>query len=123
MEFLAPFEQYLMVIVHSLKLVVECLGTLVIATGVVQAIIKIVRSICSHQSLNFTSVRLTLAKYLALALEFQLAADILSTAVAPTWDDIGQLAVIAIVRTSLNYFLIREMHQETEEVEAKQQHK
>ena len=39
-----------------------------------------------------------------LALEFALAADILRTAVAPTWDDISKLAVIATIRTMLNYF-------------------
>lgn len=44
-----------------------------------------------------------------LALEFALAADIVRTAVAPTWDDIWKLAVIAVVRTMLNYFLARDI--------------
>jgi uncharacterized membrane protein len=39
-----------------------------------------------------------------------LAADILRTAVAPTWEDIGKLAAIAAIRTVLNYFLERELH-------------
>jgi hypothetical protein len=52
---------------------------------------------------------LTLARFLAIALEFQLGADILSTAVAPSWDAIGKLAAIAVIRTALNYFLSREM--------------
>ena len=38
---------------------------------------------------------------------FALAADILRTAVAPTWDDISKLAVIATIRTMLNYFLAK----------------
>src|SRR3954470_24101130 len=53
-------------------------------------------------------VRLTLGRWLALALEFELAADILRTAVAPTWNEIGQLAAIVVLRTALNYFLQRE---------------
>ena len=52
--------------------------------------------------------RLKLGRWLALALEFELAADILRTAVAPTWDEIGQLASIAALRTLLNYFLQKE---------------
>jgi len=56
-------------------------------------------------------VRLRLGRWLALALEFELAADILRTAVAPSWNDIGQLAAIAILRTALNYFLQREIEQ------------
>ena len=50
-------------------------------------------------------VRLRLGRWLALALEFLLAADILRTAVAPTWSEVGQLAAIATIRTALNFFL------------------
>ncbi|WP_375136337.1 DUF1622 domain-containing protein [Azohydromonas australica] len=39
----------------------------------------------------------------------QLAADIQSTSAAPTWERIGKLAAIAVIRTALNYFLSREM--------------
>ncbi len=52
-------------------------------------------------------MRLKLGRWLAVALEFELAADILRTAVAPTWTEIGQLAAIAVLRTALNYFLQR----------------
>ncbi len=54
-------------------------------------------------------VRLRLGRWLAVALEFELAADILRTAVAPTWDEIGQLAAIVVLRTVLNYFLQQEI--------------
>jgi uncharacterized membrane protein len=50
-------------------------------------------------------VRLELGRWLALALEFELAADILRTAVAPTWNEIGQVAAIIVLRTALNFFL------------------
>lgn len=58
------------------------------------------------------AVRLSLARWLALALEFALAADILRTAVAPSWHDIGQLGAIAALRTALNYFLGMEIERE-----------
>jgi len=54
-------------------------------------------------------VRLRLGRWLAVALEFELAADILRTAVAPTWTEIGQLAAIAVLRTALNYVLQQEI--------------
>jgi uncharacterized membrane protein len=44
-----------------------------------------------------------------LALEFQVAADILRTAVAPTWNEIGRLAAIIVLRTVLNFFLRKEI--------------
>ncbi len=55
------------------------------------------------------AVRLRLGRWLAVALEFELAADILRTAVAPTWNEIGQLAAIVVLRTVLNYFLQTEI--------------
>jgi uncharacterized membrane protein len=58
-------------------------------------------------------VRMTLGRWLAVALEFELAADILNTAVTPTWNDIEKLAAIATLRTALNYFLEREIRQES----------
>ncbi len=58
-------------------------------------------------------VRLTFARWLAVALEFELAADILNTAVTPTWSDIEKLAAIATLRTALNYFLEREISSES----------
>lgn len=58
-------------------------------------------------------VRLTLGRWLAVALEFELAADILNTAVSPTWNEIAKLAAIAILRTALNYFLQRDIDQES----------
>ncbi|WP_174298129.1 DUF1622 domain-containing protein [Sphingomonas bacterium] len=56
-------------------------------------------------------VRLRLGRWLALSLELELGADILRTAVAPTWTEIGQLGAIVVLRTALNYFLQREIDQ------------
>jgi len=59
------------------------------------------------------AVRLTLGRWLAVALEFELAADVLNTAVTPTWGDIEKLAAIAALRTALNYFLEKEIREES----------
>ena len=72
----------------------------------------LVRPLAARRTANFTAIRLTLARYLALALEFQLGADILSTAIAPSWQEIGKLDAITIIRTALNFFLSKEMEQE-----------
>lgn len=67
-------------------------------------------------------VRLTLGRWLAVALEFELAADILNTAVTPTWNDIEKLAAIATLRTALNYFLEREIRQESKPTQRQAEH-
>ena len=102
-------EQLVVNAVAWLKLAIEVMGALVIAIGVVIAVAMCVKVLVGHNGDNFRAVRLTLARYLSLALEFQLGADILSTAVAPSWDQIGKLAAIVVIRTALNYFLMHEM--------------
>jgi len=99
-------------LVQWLKLVLETTGAIVIGIGVAIAGYYFFRNLMSADIRNYNRIRLILARYLALALEFQLGADIISTAVAPTWDQIGKLGAIAIIRTALNYFLSREMKEE-----------
>jgi uncharacterized membrane protein len=97
-----------------LKLAVELVGAVVIGVGCVAAALKLVRE-WRDGPVAYAGVRLLLARYLALGLEFQLAADILVTAVAPSWEEIGKLAAIAAIRTLLNFFLAREMKEERAE--------
>ena len=89
------------------------MGALVIALGVIIAIVAFVATVARRTG-HYNGVRLTLARYLAVALEFQLAADILSTAIAPSWDQIGKLGAIAVIRTALNVFLTKELEAEAE---------
>ena len=95
--------------VEWLRLLVETLGAIIIAAGVVIVVIGLIRHATTQRGTTFTPIRLTFARYLTLALELQLAADILSTSVAPTWEGIGKLAAIAVIRTALNYFLGKEI--------------
>jgi uncharacterized membrane protein len=98
--------------VQWLKLGVEVVGALIIALGILTAGGLLVRALLAGRTADFTAIRLTLARYLALALEFQLGADILSTAIAPSWEQIGKLGAIAVIRTALNFFLSKEMEDE-----------
>jgi len=98
--------------VQWLKLGVEVVGALIIALGILVAGGLLVRALLARRTADFTAIRLTLARYLALALEFQLGADILSTAIAPSWEQIGKLGAIAVIRTALNFFLSKEMEEE-----------
>jgi uncharacterized membrane protein len=55
------------------------------------------------------AIRLNLGRSLALALEFEVGADILKTVAAPDLNSLLLLAGIIILRTLLNYFLEREL--------------
>ncbi len=105
-------EEGVVASVQWLKLGVEVVGALIISLGILAAGGLLVRALLARRTADFTAIRLTLARYLALALEFQLGADILSTAIAPSWEQIGKLGAIAVIRTALNFFLSKEMQQE-----------
>jgi uncharacterized membrane protein len=52
---------------------------------------------------------LRLDRRLISGLTFLLAADIIRTTIAPSWEDIGRVAAIAAIRTFLNVFLERDI--------------
>ena len=54
-------------------------------------------------------VWLRLGRWLVAGLTFQLAADVLETAITTSWDEVARLAAIAAIRTFLNYFLERDL--------------
>ena len=104
--------------VDLLVRLVEAAGALIIFVGAVVATVRFVQAAAHKRTeRRFTRIRLGLGRYLALGLEFQLASDILSTAIAPSFEEIGKLAAIAAIRTALNYFLNKEIAEEREEVE------
>lgn len=113
-------EQFISSSVQWLRLGIETIGAIIIGVGVVVTIYRILKTLLSEKPLMFNQSRINLARYLALGLEFQLGADILSTAIAPTWTQIGKLGAIAVIRTALNYFLTREMREEREQIRAEQ---
>jgi uncharacterized membrane protein len=65
----------------------------------------------SNMKISKEEIRVKFGSSVAVSLELLLGADVLATAIAPSWDDIGKLAAIAILRTALNYFLDKEIHQ------------
>jgi uncharacterized membrane protein len=95
---------------------VEGVAGLIIALAALQATLRAILLFfgkagqgSGSQEPQTENIRLRLGRWLALALEFELGADILRTAIAPTWTEIGQLAAIATIRTLLNYFLQQEI--------------
>jgi uncharacterized membrane protein len=109
-------EENLKDVVDVLVLIVEAIGAAIIFVGAGFAFLRFVSHIFSRRVAEITDTRLFLARFLALGLEFQLAADILRTAVSPTFEQIGKLAAIAAIRTALNFFLHQEIMREEQEV-------
>ena len=99
--------------VNVLVLVVEACCAIVISIGALWTFARFIWVGLRERSAAACSrVRLSLARFLALGREFQLASDILRTAVAPSFRELAQLAFVATIRTALNYFLAKEIAEE-----------
>jgi uncharacterized membrane protein len=112
-------EELLVEVVGYLRLVVEAIGAAIVGFGALATTLRYVLSLLGVRQYTNNEIRLYLGRYLALGLEFQLGADILSTAVAPSLDDVILLGAIAAIRTALNYFLSQELERERREVAAR----
>lgn len=98
-------------IIQWLQLGVEIVGAGLVTLGVAIATCQLIKTLLVRHTEDFNGIRLTLARYLSLALEFQLGADILGTAISPGWEQIGKLGAVAVIRTGLNMVLSIELKQ------------
>lgn len=102
--------ELLRTVAQAAATIVEAVGVLVVAIGIARAMVSYVGSLVRwSRPFPPEDLRLDLGRSLALALEFLLGADILRTAVDPSWEEITRLAAIAAIRTVLNFFLEREL--------------
>lgn len=116
-----PGEEYIRHFAFAVGMVAEAVAVVMVAVAVVVAAVNTVRFLVAQDDSHpWADVRLDLGRWLAVALEFLLAADIVRTAVAPTWEDIGKLAAIAVIRTALNYFLRLDIREEAEKADREQ---
>ena len=106
-------EQALAMLAGGLQLVLEALSVATVLLGLLATLRQSLpwrRSASAPPSLN--AARLRFGSWLSLALEFQLGADIVATTARPSRDNLIQLAVVAVIRTFLNVFLVRELGSE-----------
>jgi uncharacterized membrane protein len=103
-------------------LAAELVCVLCVALGAVLTLGRVVIALTrglAHDPATRRDLFVGFAGWIILALEFALGADIVRSAIAPTWDDIGQLAAIAAIRTVLNYFLERDIDERRVDVARK----
>ena len=89
----------------------EAVAIVIILVGSIRALVPYVsRCMFSRQCLGeFAATRIRLGHALSLGLEFLIGADILKSAVSPSWQDLGRLAAIVAIRSAINFMLIWEL--------------
>jgi uncharacterized membrane protein len=104
-------KELLEIAIENMILGIQAMALVVVAFGTLQAFITAIRQMFSpaHEGNRFQHAYIRYARWLVTGLTFQLAADIIATALSPNWEEIGHLAAISVIRTFLNYFLERDM--------------
>ena len=104
-------EEVLKEIARYVALALESAAVAIVAYGAIDATVRAVRTrpgtrvLSGRRKVAFVH----LGAWLVLGLEFELAADVVRTVIAPTWAELGELAAIAVIRTFLNYFLEKDL--------------
>jgi uncharacterized membrane protein len=96
---------------RQIALAINVIAVLVVLGGVVEALGGLLRAMINRTATLVAKRALWLdfARWLIAGLTFQVAADIVETAIAPSWDDLGKFAAIAAIRAFLSYFLDRDL--------------
>ena len=104
-------EELLKVLASYTALGLDAAAVAIVTYGALDAIVQAIRTrpgrrvLTGRRKVAFVQ----LGAWLVLGLEFELAADIVHTVIAPTWAQLGKLAAIAVIRTFLNYFLEKDL--------------
>jgi uncharacterized membrane protein len=106
-------REWLAIISEPVVTGLDAIALLVIVVGTAEVLVKVVRAaIKPLGSREASRDWLRYARWLVAALTFQLAADIIETSVTTSWQTIGRLSAIAVIRTFLNYFLERDVERQ-----------
>jgi uncharacterized membrane protein len=104
-------EEWLHLVTQEAVVVIDAMALIIIVIGTVEAFFTGLRVAFPARTANrrFREVLVRYGRWLVAGLTFQLAADIIETSIAPTWQEVGQLGAIAVIRTFLNFFLERDL--------------
>ena len=98
--------------INSTSFALNIVGALITIWGIIVSLVEFLKKEILHRGeiiqLN-EAIRLKLGSYLVLALEFFIAGDIVKTIITPTWQSLGILGAIVVIRTILSYFLTKDL--------------
>jgi uncharacterized membrane protein len=96
------------------------LGVAIMVYGAFRAAFDFIRSLIRRNN-HLSRLRIELGKHLALGLEFLVGKDIIESIVEPTWNDLGKLGAIIILRTVITIFLTKELKEVEEEIKVERE--
>ena len=104
-------EELVALIARIAGLLIEAAAVLIVTFGSLDAFVRLIRVVVTPGATHGErkAIWRRFGMWLLLGLEFELAADIIGSVLSPTWQEVGKLGAIAAIRTSLNYFLEKDL--------------
>jgi len=99
-------------VINSTTFALNIIGALITIWGIVISLFEFLKKEISRRKESIQlneAIRIKLGSYLVLALEFFIAGDIVKTIITPTWESLGILGAIVVIRTILSYFLTKDL--------------
>ena len=104
-------REWLIAVTEFSVVVIDAMALLIVVVGTVAAFVSAVRAFFAPlPGRERRTVWLSYARWLVAGLTFQLAADIIESSITQSWEAVGRLAAVAVIRTFLDYFLERDMN-------------
>jgi len=104
-------EEWLHLVTKDIVVIINTMALIIVAIGTAEAFFTglwaTFPASASHR--RFREILVRYGRWLVAGLTFQLAADIIATSITPSWQEVGQLGAIAVIRTFLNFFLERDL--------------
>jgi uncharacterized membrane protein len=103
-------EEWLHLVTKDIVIVIDGMALVIVAIGTFEAFFTgLWAAFPAPAHRRFREILVRYGRWLVAGLTFQLAADIVGTSIAPSWQELGQLGAIAVIRTFLNFFLERDL--------------
>ncbi|HEV2099645.1 MAG TPA: DUF1622 domain-containing protein [Stellaceae bacterium] len=103
-------EEWLHLVTRDAIVIIDAMALIIVAIGSFEAFFTVLwAAFPAPAHLRFREILVRYGRWLVAGLTFQLAADIIGTSIAPSWQEVGQLGAIAVIRTFLNFFLERDL--------------
>ncbi len=99
-------------VINSISFALNIIGALITIWGIVVSLFEFLKKeiLSRAEAIKLNeAIRIRLGSYLVLALEFFIAGDIVKTIITPTWQSLGMLGTIVVIRTILSYFLTKDL--------------
>jgi uncharacterized membrane protein len=105
-------KQWLVFATENAIVFIDVLALIIVVVGTIEAFFGGLRAMLGSPSGHERrDIWLRYARWLVAGLTFQLAADIIETSITTSWEAVGRIAAIAVIRTFLNYFLDRDLEE------------